>query len=60
MKKYDNLTGFVSVEELEEICSENENGAATPTITVVTAVTKVTVSVATYAICETGACTSYC
>ncbi|MBK1813747.1 hypothetical protein JHL18_24315 [Clostridium sp. YIM B02505] len=60
MNRYDDITGFVSVEELEEVSTEGQ-GAGTPAIiTIVTLITKATVSVATVAVCETGACTSYC
>lgn len=61
MSKYDNITGFVSIEELEELSIDDQNTAGTPAIiTAVTFVTKLTVSISTYAVCETGACTSYC
>lgn len=61
MSNYDNITGFVSVEELEEASTDDQNTAGSPAIiTVITMVTKMTVSVATYAVCETGACTNYC
>ncbi|GAA0748796.1 hypothetical protein [Clostridium oceanicum] len=60
MKNYEKLTGFISAEELEEASAQIPNGAGTPTITIATAITKATISIATYAVCDTGACTSYC
>ena len=57
MKDYENITGFVSVEELEEVTDENNGGA--PWIPILATVA-FTVKVATAVVCETGACTGYC
>lgn len=60
MNNYNDITGFVSVDELEEISADIQGAGATPIITIISLITKITVTVATYAVCETGACTSYC
>ncbi|EQB90212.1 hypothetical protein J2Z44_001760 [Clostridium punense] len=57
MKKYNDITGFVSVEELEEVSNEAQGGIA---LSAITFVTGTVIWIATRAVCETGACTSYC
>ena len=56
MEEYGELTGFISVEELEEVSNEIEGAG----VSAITFITGTVLWIATKAICETGACTSYC
>ncbi|MBK1813746.1 hypothetical protein JHL18_24310 [Clostridium sp. YIM B02505] len=57
MKDYKQLTGFIEVEELENV-SDEYGGTGTPCAVIATV--GLTIKVATAVVCETGACTGYC
>ncbi|EQB90211.1 hypothetical protein J2Z44_001759 [Clostridium punense] len=57
MADYQKVTGFVSVQELEEV-TEVDNGAIAWVSVLATAA--FTVKLASAVVCETGACTGYC
>lgn len=57
MKNYEELTGYVELNELDQVPDEF-GGTGTPCLGL--SIAGFTVKLATAAVCETGACTGYC